>query len=166
MRSLDDTLQAARHCLVVLGDALPCRASVVHFFDASCHEFIVAVARGEQHKDMLLKRHKMSDPFLRVAKAHGGPFSWNELSGASLRSIGRYMALGSVSRVLACPVIVGARARWLATIELVDPLDDEPFDSASETAVACVARRLAEFVTIHGVMVEVAAIARFAHAGA
>jgi hypothetical protein len=162
MSALHDALQAARHGLVVLGDALPCRASVVHFFDASCREFIVAVARGEQHKDMLLKRHKMSDPLLRVARAHGGPFYWNDLSGASLRAIGRYVALGSVTRVLVCPVIVGAR--WLGAIELVDPLDGDPFDSVAETAVAYVAGQLEEFLTSHGVIVEVAAIARFAYA--
>src|SRR5262249_28624573 len=134
------------------------------FFDASCREFIVAVARGEHHEDMLLKRHKMSDPLLRVAKAHGGPFHWNDLSRAPLRSIGRYVALGSVSRVLVCPVIVGAR--WLGAIELVDPLDGAPFDAVAETAVAYVARHLEEFLTSHSVIVEVAAIVRFACAEA
>jgi hypothetical protein len=86
----------------------------------------------------------MSDPLLRVAWAHGGPFYGNDLSITALRSIVRYVALGSVSRVLVCPVIVSAR--WLGVIELVDPLDGAPFDSAAETAVAYVVRRFEEFL--------------------
>jgi hypothetical protein len=157
---LPDALEAARYCLAVLAETTPCRAALVHFFDVVRHEFIVVDARGEGADDMRLKRHGINDPLLRVAMPMGSAFFWNDLSNAPARSVARFAALGQVRRALVCPISHGGR--WLGAIELVDPLDGQPFDSPEEGAVSYMAKHFAEFLSGHGVIVDVATIARFA----
>jgi hypothetical protein len=162
MSYLENALDAARYALAVLADAIPCRTSLVHFFDMSRHEFIVVDARGEAADEMRLLRHGVKDPLLRVAMPIGAPFFWNDLSNAPARSVARLASLGQVQRVLVCPVTAGPR--WLGAIEIIDPKGGRPFDSPEEGATACVAKHLAEFVSSHGLIVDVATIARFAGA--
>jgi hypothetical protein len=159
MKFLEDALDAARYTLAVLADAIPCRTSLVHYFDLTRHEFIVVDARGEGAEDMRLLRHGVKDPLLRVAMPLGAPFFWNDLSNAPARSVLRLASLGQVERVLVCPVTAGVR--WLGAIELIDPKGGRRFDSPDESASTYVAKHLAEFLSSHGVIVDVATIARF-----
>src|SRR5262249_35636052 len=131
MNYLEDALDAARYVLAVLADAIPCRTSLVHFFDMARHEFIVVDARGEGAHDMRPLRHGVKDPLLRVAMPLGTPFFWNDLSNAPARSVARLASLGKVDRVLVCPVTAGVR--WLGAIELIDPKSGRRFDSPEES---------------------------------
>jgi hypothetical protein len=160
MRFFDHALDAARYALAALADAIPCRASLVHFFDVTRRAFIVVDARGEGADEMRLLRHEEKDPLLRVAMPLGAPFYWNDLTNVPVRSVARLAALGKVARVLVCPVADGAR--WLGAIELIDPKNGRRFENAEERVTAHVATHLAEFLSSHGVIVDVATIARFA----
>ena len=160
MYFLGDALEATRFALTVLADAVPCRASLVHFFDVTRKEFVVVDAHGEGACDMVLTRHGVKDPLLGVAMPLGAPFFWNDLSNAPVRSIARFANMGEIARALVCPIVLGGR--WMAAIELVDPLDGAPFDSDEEHAAAYVARHLADFLQAQGVIVDTAVIARFA----
>ena len=59
-----------------------------------------------------------------------------------------------------CPVLDGAR--WLGAIEIVDPLHDGPFRTQDVIAARYVAQRYAQYLTAHGMVLDVAAIARHA----
>jgi hypothetical protein len=157
---LTDALEVGRCILSVLQRLLPCEASMVHFFDVERQEFIVACAEGEGGEDMLLKRHPPTDPLLRVVMPTGKAFAWNDLSSAPASSLGRFASLRQVKRALVSPIKLDGR--YIGAIELVNPLDDEDFGFFDESAVDYLAGQCAEFVSSHGVIVDVAIIARFA----
>jgi hypothetical protein len=160
LQFLGDALEAARFCLAVMQSLVPCEAAMVHVFDAERSDFLVVEARGEGAEDMVLKRHEPSDPILRVVMPMGKAFAWNDLSNAPACTLARFATLKKVDRVLAAPILLGGR--YLGAIELVNPVDGEDFGFSDENALDYVARHFATFLSQHGVVVDVATVARFA----
>jgi hypothetical protein len=163
LRDLDsepDALSAARACLLALESVVPSRAATVHAFDVTRGDFIVVDAQGEAAETMVLQRSSKDDPLLRVAIPNGEPFPWNDLRKAPVARLARFSGLPHVARVLVCPVLAGAR--WLGAIELIDPTHDRAFRSEDVIAARYVAQRYAEYVSSHGMVLDVAAIARHA----
>lgn len=163
LRDLDsepDALSAARACLGALERVAPSRASMVHAFDVMRGDFLVVDARGEAAEAMVLQRSAKADPLLRVAVPKGEPFPWNDLRRAPVTRLARFSGLPHVARVLVCPVLAGAR--WLGAIEIVDPAHDGAFRSEDVIAARYVAQRYAAYLTSHGMVLDVAAIARHA----
>ncbi|HEX3769603.1 MAG TPA: GAF domain-containing protein, partial [Polyangiaceae bacterium] len=64
----------------------------------------------------------------------------------------RYAAVGGARSLLVAPVMQGARV--LGVIELVNPLDGEPFTESDGNAINYIAEQLAEYVGSHGVVVD------------
>jgi hypothetical protein len=155
-----DALAAARACLRALACVVPSRAATVHAFDVTRGDFIVVDAQGEAAEAMVLQRSSKNDPLLRVAIPTGEPFPWNDLRKAPVARLARFSGLPHVTRVLVCPVLAGAR--WLGAIELVDPTHDAAFRSEDVIAARYVAQRYATYVSSHGLVLDVAAIARHA----
>jgi GAF domain-containing protein len=153
-------LSAARVCLDALERAVPCRASLVHMFDAARSEFVVVHARGEHAESMILERQSTDDPLLRVAMPRVDPFAWDDLRRAPVSRLGRFSELSNVVSVLVCPLVAGTR--WLGAIELVDPKGGESFRPQDLLAAQQVASRYSRFLTARGVVIDTAAIARFA----
>ena len=163
LRDLDaeaDALTAARACLGALAGVVPSRASMVHAFEVMRRDFLVVDARGESTESMVLQRSSKDDPLFRVAIPKGEPFPWNDLRRAPVARLARFAGLPHVARVLVCPVLDGAR--WLGAIEIVDPLHDGPFRTQDVIAGRYVAQRYAHYLTAHGMVLDVAAIARHA----
>lgn len=157
----DDALVAARFCLSVIGTFVPCRAAMVHLFDAERREFIVVDATGDAADDLRLTKHAANDPLLRVAMAAKTPLTWGRMPSSVTAHIDRLAPLGDVREVLAAPIMGGPR--WLGCIELVDPTNG-PFGVGHENALGYVADCYARYLGEHGVIVDVATVARFAHA--
>ncbi len=163
LRDLDaekDALTAARVCLRALESEMPSRASMLHAFDVTRRDFLVVDARGEAAEAMVLQRSSKDDPLLRVAVPNGEPFPWNDLRKAPVTHLARFAGLPHVARVLVCPILAGAR--WLGAIEIVDPAHDGAFRSADVIAARYVAQRYAQYLTSHGMVLEVTAIAHHA----
>ena len=154
-----DALTAARACLDELAELVPCRVTLVHWLDVVRRDFVVAHARGEGAETMVLERSSFDDPLLRIAMQKGEPFAWGDLRRAPVMRLSRFAELGVVRTVLVCPLVAGPRQ--LGAIELVDP-----FDVRFRTNDIVTARRLADgyasFLGAHGLVVDVANIARFA----
>ena len=164
LASLDaepDALSAARLCLDVLARAVPCRALLAHAFDVARGDFLVVHARGEHADAMVLERHPLGDPLLWVAMPTGEPFAWPDLRRAPVNKLARFKELPHVKTIMACPVVSGPR--WLGAIELVDPLDGTLFRTEHALGARYVANRYARFLTAHGLIVDVGAVARFAN---
>ncbi len=155
----DDALVAARFCLSVVGELIPCRAAMVHLFDIERREFIVVDATGAHADDLRLTKQAANDPLLRVAMVAKTPLTWGRMPDTVTQHIDRLAPLGNVREILAAPILSGAR--WLGCIELVDP-ENGSFGVGHENALAYVADGYARFLGEHGVIVDVGAIARFA----
>jgi GAF domain-containing protein len=160
LESQPDALAAARACLEALDLALPSRASLIHAFDAARRDFLVVHARGEGAESMVLQRSREEDPLLRIALPTGEPFPWNDLRKSPVNRLGRFTGLPRVTRVLACPLVVGGR--WLGAIEIVDPAHGVAFRSQDVVAARTAAQGYARYVSSHGLVLDVADIARHA----
>jgi hypothetical protein len=158
-RSERDALTAAGACLEELAQLVPCRVALVHWLDVVRRDFVVAHARGEGADAMVLERSSYDDPLLRIAIQKGEPFAWGDLRKAPVSRLARYSELRGVRTVLVCPIVSGPRQ--LGAIELVDP-----FDVRFRTNDIVSARRVtdgyASFLATHGLVVDIANIARFA----
>lgn len=157
-----NALSAARVCLDALAAVLPCRALVAHAFDAKRQDFIVVHARGECAECMVLSRHPSTDPLLRVTMSAGEPFAWNDLRRAPVTRLTRFAELPGVKTILQAPVVAGMR--WFGAFELVDPAGGAAFRTQDALGARYVASRYAQFLTVHGLVVDVGTIARFASA--
>ncbi len=155
-----DALEAASYCLTVIADLIPCKAILVHFFDATRRDFIVVAARGICGDDLVLERHPASDPVLEVGISRGRAAMVNDVEPSVGTSVARFATLGGVHRVLVAPVMQADRC--LGAIELIDPSDEHAFDAADGNSVGYVADRFADYISSHGVIVDVSAVARFA----
>lgn len=156
----EDALVAARFCLSVVETFVPCRAAMVHLFDAARREFIVVDATGDAADDLRLTKHAANDPLLRVAMAAKTPLTWGRMPESVTAHLGRLAPLGDVREMLAAPILSGPR--WLGCIELVDPTRG-PFGVGHENALAYVADCYARYLGEHGVIVDLATVARFAN---
>jgi GAF domain-containing protein len=67
-------------------------------------------------------------------------------------SIGRYVTLGGVHSLIIAPVMQSGR--FLGAIELLNPIDGQPFTEAEGNAVMYIADQLAEFVGERGVVTD------------
>jgi len=154
-----DALTAARACLEELAQLVPCRVVLVHWLDVVRRDFVVAHARGEGAEAMVLERSSYDDPLLRIAMQKNEPFAWGDLRKSPVTRLSRFSELGNVRTVLVCPIVSGPRQ--LGAIELVDP-----FDVRFRTNDIVSARRItdgyASFLASHGLVVDIANIARFA----
>jgi hypothetical protein len=160
--SMADALVAGRFCLDLLERVVPCRALLLHVFDAARSDFLVVDAAGAGSEGALLLRVSPRDPLLSVSIDRTHAFSWNDLSCAPVLSVERLARIGGARRILHAPVKVGQRSFGL--IELIDPLDGAAFDRRREGAVFSVASRYAEFVAEHGVVTDLSLVAPHAYA--
>jgi hypothetical protein len=160
---LSDALEGAKYLLEVLATTMPSRAALVHLYDASRRCFVVVAASGEGKDSMVLARTEAKDPVLRTLMPANHPFALRGLRNVPLRGMARFTDLSHIDAVVAAPVSIGPR--WMGVIELVDPVDGDGFGSAEENALAYVAERFAAFLSTRGVIVDVAAIAKFALTG-
>ena len=156
-----DALSAARLCLDALARIIPCRAILAHAFDVTRGDFLVVHARGEHADSMVLGRPRFNDPLLWVAMPTGEPFAWNDLRRAPVNKLARFAELPQVKTILVCPVTSGPL--WLGAIELVDPLDGTAFGTEHALAARYAANRYAQFLTAHGLILDIGAVARFAN---
>jgi hypothetical protein len=157
----DDALEGARFCLESLGAVFATRSILVHLLDIERKEFIVVHASGEAADALRGTRCGMTDLLLRLSMRKAGPVVWRNLAASAPEEVlARFAAMPGVRTVVVAPVLSGPR--WLGAFELVDPVGGEDFLPEHENAVRYVADRYAHFLARRGVVVDVAAIARFA----
>ena len=155
-----DALTAARACLDEIAQLVPCRASLVHWLDIVRRDFVVAHARGDAAETMVLERSSYDDPLLRIAMQKAEPFAWGDLRKAPVARLSRFSELGVVTTVLVCPIVSGPRQ--LGAIELVDPVDVPGFRTNDIVNARRLTDGYASFLVTHGLVVDIANIARFA----
>ena len=67
-------------------------------------------------------------------------------------SIERYVALGGARSLVVAPVMLAGR--FLGAIELLNPLDGQPFTEVDGNALTYIAEQFAEFVEARGVVTD------------
>jgi hypothetical protein len=148
---LRDAVEAGNFCLAQIMDRLPCKAGLVHSYDIDRREFVVTSCRGTGASALLLKRNPESDAML--AKAMRGRTAFvGDPADAGASRVERYEALGGATSVIVAPAMQSGR--FLGAIELLNPLDGQPFTDVEGNAVMYMAEQLAEFVATRGVVTD------------
>ena len=144
---LETALEASAFCLSSVLRVLPSRGGMVHLYDINTREFITVSAQGDHTEKLLVARTPESCPLFAAALGKRRAMAFRYDRGGSPQV--RHTFFGPPRSVLAAPAMVDGR--YLAVIELVDPMQDGVFDERAENAMSYVADRFAEFLAQHGV---------------
>jgi len=147
---LRDAVEGGEFCLTLAMEKLPSKAGIVHLYDIDHREFVVTNTRGAIAQSLLLLRHPEDEPMLSEAMRKRRPLVFAD--AAQVASIARYVSLGGVQSLIVAPVMQSGR--FLGAIELVNPVDGQPFTESEGNAVMYIADQLAEFVGARGVVTD------------
>jgi hypothetical protein len=151
-----DAVEASEFCLAITASKLPSQAGLVHLFDIDRREFVVVGTRGSAARGLLLQRNAESDPMLFSAMRKRRAVVLGDAATSEAAGLERYRAVGEPRSLIVAPVMQAGR--FLGAIELINPLDGQPFTEADGNAVMYIADQLAEFVAARGVVTDPARI--------
>jgi signal transduction protein with GAF and PtsI domain len=146
-----DALEGGEFCLALAMEKLPCQAGIVHLYDIDRREFLVASTRGSGTSKLLLKRYPETDALLLGAMRKRRAVVVADAQ-SDAEGIDRYAALGGARSLLIAPV--ASHGRLLGAIELVNPLDGQPFNESEGNALTYIAEQFAEFISSHGIVTD------------
>lgn len=140
----------ARSCLETAMRAVPSLAGLVHLRDRATGDLVVVHAQGPRAEHLLRTRTSQADALVARAAGAGKPMAitYGAEPGAEKTRCPRHELFDPWSVVLV-PVMHGGRL--LALFEMIDPFDGNPFDAATQGALADIAGRLGGFLAEHGV---------------
>jgi GAF domain-containing protein len=147
-----DALEGGEFCLALAMEKLPSQAGIVHLYDIDRREFLVASTRGAGTKRLLLRRHPENEPLLLASVRKRRAVVVADGSQADGASAERYTMLGGARSLLIAPILL--HGRLLGAIELVNPLDGQPFNESEGNALTYIAEQFAEFISSHGIVTD------------
>jgi hypothetical protein len=151
MHFLRDAVEAGDFCLSLAMQEIPSRAGLVHLYDINRRQFLITNAVGSGTAAMLSRRHPETERVLSAAMRRRRPLLIEDVEEAAT-TCERYNELGGAKSVIVAPVMQSGR--FLGAIELLNPLDDQPYTPAERDAVMYIAEQLAEFVAARGVVTD------------
>jgi|GEM_PF-457908 len=155
---LSDAVEGAEFCLGLAMEKLPSRAGFVHFYDVNAREFLVACALGHGADALLMKRHPVSDPLLLGAMRKRAALVLGDATRTDDAFVERFELLGGARSLVVAPVMNGGRV--LGAIELMNPLDGQPFTEDEGNAMTYMGEQFADFVSSHGIVLDAQRIRR------
>jgi hypothetical protein len=146
---MPDIVSGADFVASVLGELIPCEATIVHVFDLNRREFVVVRARGPHPNAALMFRTPDMDPFVIEVFRRPSMLS----NGAAPKHSRAFGPLG------VDPVQVLARGarqggRYLGLIELGNPQGGAPFHDGEVNALEYVCAQFADFVASRPVVLD------------
>jgi hypothetical protein len=146
-----DSVEGGDFCLALAMEKLPSQAGMVHLYDINSREFLVSSVRGPSTGKLLAHRHPETDELLSAAMRKRRTVVLDKATSEA-QTIERYAAIGGVRSLMVAPVMQSGR--FLGAIELVNPLDGQPFTEAEGNALAYIAEQFAEFVATRGIVID------------
>jgi len=147
-----DALEGGEFCLALALEKLPSEAGLVHLYDIDRREFLVASTRGAGANRLLLTRHPENDAMLMAAMRKRRALVIADATQGDAASLARYVALGGARSLVIAPVL--HQGRFLGAIELVNPLDGQPFNESEGNALTYIAEQFAKFISSHGIVTD------------
>ena len=147
-----DAVEGGDFCLQLAMAKLPSLAGIVQLYDINHREFLVTNTRGEGTETLLLRRYPETDALLAAAMRKRRAVVIGNAVESEAATNERYVAIGGARSLIIAPVMQAGR--FLGAIELVNPIDGEPFSESDGNAVSYIAEQLAEFVAARGVVTD------------
>ena len=150
---LRDALDGGQFCLALATEVLPARAALIHFFDIEKREWVIACTRGKDTSKLLATRASETDELLREAARKRRAVV---LPDASMAAAARYSAIGGTKSLIVAPIMQAGRA--LGALEIINPLDGNPFDEGEGNAMTYIAEQFAEYLGSRSIVLDKARI--------
>ena len=150
-----DAIDGGAFCLTLALEKLPAHFGIVHLYDIGRREFVVTSTNGVGAHVLLLARHPESEPLLLAAMHKRRAIVIADatlVEPSHAASLGRYAALGQVRSMIVAPVMQAGR--FLGAIELINPIDGNPFTADEGNALNYIAEQFGEFVANVGVVTD------------
>jgi len=140
----------AGFCLRVSLAAVPCLAALVHLRDPKTLELVVVHAQGPRADGLLKTRTPQTDPLVARAARAAKPVvaTYGAEPEAEKVTCPRHAHFDPWS-VVVVPVIHGGQL--LGLIEMIDPIDGNPFHEQAQAALDYIGGRLGRFLVDHPV---------------
>jgi GAF domain-containing protein len=149
---LRDAVEGGNFCLSLAMEKIPSQSGIVHLYDIDRREFLVTSTQGVAANALLLLRHAEGDLMLSAAMGNRRAIVVADASQSEAASLERYVALGGARSLVIAPVMQAGR--FLGAIELLNPLDGQPYTEADGNALTYIAEQFAEFVESRGVVTD------------
>ncbi len=149
---LRDAVEGGNFCLNLALEKIPSQAGIVHLYDINRREFLVTSTRGVAASTLLLRRHTETDALLAAAMRRRRALVVADAGQGDAASLERYAALGGAKSLIVVPVMQSGR--FLGAIELLNPLDGQPYSEAEGNALMYIAEQFAEFVAARGIVTD------------
>jgi hypothetical protein len=146
---LRDALDGGQFCLALATEVLPSRGALIHFFDVEKREWVIACTRGKDTTRLLTLRTPESDEQLREAARLRRSLV---VSTPMTSTAQRYQALGSIKSLIVAPIMQVGRA--LGALEIINPLDGQPFTDDEGNAMTYIAEQYAEYLGSRGIVLD------------
>ena len=150
---LRDALDGGQFCLALATEVLPARAALIHFFDVEKREWVIACTRGKDTSKLLATRAGETDELLREAARKRSAVV---LPDATMAAAARYSAIGGTRSLIVAPIMQAGRA--LGALEIINPLDGNPFNEGEGNAMTYIAEQFAEYLGSRGIVLDKAKI--------
>jgi hypothetical protein len=147
---LEDAQSGAEFVLRLAMETLEVQIGIVHLHDFNSRSFVIASAGGPKADALIELRCPETEPLLAQAMACDKPLLLAEAQGHPLTSRGRWALLDCARSILCAPVQQGGR--FLAAIEVANPVDGSPFSADDLNAMSYVAERFARFLAARGIV--------------
>jgi len=149
---LRDAIEGGEFCLSLAMEKLPSQAGIVHLYDIDKREFLVTSTRGAGTSGLLMRRYPENEPLLLAAMNRRRAIVLADATVAPAAAVDRYTAVGGARSLIIAPVM--QYGRFLGAIEIMNPLDGQPFTEAEGNALNYIAEQFAEFLASHGIVTD------------
>jgi GAF domain-containing protein len=149
---LKDALEGGEFCLALAMEKLPSQVGIVHLYDINHREFLITSTRGAGTGALIMQRFPESDPILLTAMKKRKPLVFSDAAQSEAAAVPRYASVGGARSVIVAPV--EQAGRFLGALEILNPLDGQPFTEAEGNAIMYIAEQLAEFLNQRGVVTD------------
>jgi GAF domain len=147
-----DAVDGGDFCLSLAMAKLPSLAGIVQLYDIDRREFVVTNTRGEGTGKLLLQRFPESDSLLAAAMRKRRAVVVADAIQSEAMTNERYVSIGGARSLIVAPVMLAGR--FLGAIELLNPIDGDPFTESDGNAVTYIAEQFAEFVASRGIVTD------------
>ena len=147
-----DAVEGGDFCLALALEKVPSQFGIVHLYDIDKREFLVTSVRGAGTGRLLLKRHPENDPVLLAAMRNRNALVIPDATQSDASALERYAVLGGARSLIVAPVL--QHGRFLGAVEILNPLDGQPYVEAEGNALSYIAEQFAEYISSHGIVTD------------
>jgi hypothetical protein len=147
-----DAVEGGDFCLALAMEKLPSQFGIVHLYDIDKREFLVTNVRGAGTSKLLMRRHPENDAVLLAAMRNRVALVIADAAQSDAAALERYALIGGARSIIVAPVL--QHGRFLGAIEILNPLDGQPFTEHEGSSLSYIAEQFAEYISSHGIVTD------------